>query len=96
MIGQQKNNIIPYHQNYYLIKKPVNHFLKSRCKKKKKHNSELFHLWVKETRYSFTNSCEYFWPPLGTGRIIFYLFIKLSVKIFYNIFSLQFQFLFHL
>ena len=34
MIGQQKNNIILYHQNYYLIKKPVNHFLKSRCKKK--------------------------------------------------------------
>ena len=86
MIGQQKNNIILYHQNYHLIKKPVNHFLKSRCKKK--HNSKLFHLWVKETRYLFTNSCEYFWPPLGTGRIIFYLFIKLSVKIFYNIFFL--------
>ena len=42
MFGQQKNNIILYHQNYHLIKKPVNHFLKSRCKEK--HNSELFHL----------------------------------------------------
>ena len=31
MIGQQKNNRILYHQNYHLIEKNCNHFLKSRC-----------------------------------------------------------------
>ena len=31
MIGLQKNYRILYHQNYHLIEKPNNHFLKSRC-----------------------------------------------------------------